>query len=129
MNKFMRPVRAAVLVVATVGSVTLSAGYQQSPCFTTIMTDRDGAKVVVNGEYVGDSPAKVDMTAFDASYFDGDGKRCIAQTRLTIKAYPPSGSEGCVAVEVIRENAKPPNRMYLDTGMCPIMSNDASQSY
>ena len=77
---------------------------------TTIETRPPGARIVINGEYVGMSPVK------------GNVRPYMSLERYSsnmIKALPPQAG-GCVAIEFIRDPKSPPKHMFLDTTLCPI---------
>jgi hypothetical protein len=97
---------------------------------TEILSDPVGARIIVNNEYVGVTPVKVDL--WHLSWSDQYAHNCalhqdslgaslcaekVAQSELTIKALPKAA--GCVQTTQIRYHDKVPSKMFFDTGLCP----------
>lgn len=71
----------------------------------TLIESPRPARIVIDGEYVGNTPMRVDL----AQYFDG-------AISLWIKAMPITS--GCVQSEPIYSGRRMPKRMYFDTDLC-----------
>lgn len=96
---------------------------------TTFESDRPGAVISLNKEYVGKTPLSVDMTERVRENWQGHGqtnktgytlKEPYPEREIEIKVLPPTGKGGCVQIERIKTSEVIPRRMFFNTTLCPI---------
>jgi hypothetical protein len=74
--------------------------------YTYFESQPAGARVVINGEYIGKTPFRKNI------------KELVSVPGLVVVKALPAG-KGCVQVEAIK-NQRPPRRMFFDMAVCPI---------